>query len=345
MPSEFIEREVDAAPQADEGAVELSLRPRSFDDFVGQPRLIDNLRIFVQAARQRDEPVDHLLFCGPPGLGKTSLAHIVAQEMKTGIHVTSGPALERKGDLAGILTNLGPGEVLFIDEIHRLGAAVEEILYPAMEDFRIDLVFGDGPHANALVMSLQRFTLVGATTRTGLLSSPLRDRFGFVARLDFYTPEELTLILRRSGDILGVDLDQTGAAEIARRARGTPRIANRLLRRVRDFAEVEGGGRVDQPLAAAALDRLEVDEAGFDVMDRRLLSAIIDKFDGGPVGLDTLAAACGEEGHTIEEVYEPYLIKEGFIQRTPRGRVATARACAHLGRRAGSSAQAPMFED
>jgi Holliday junction DNA helicase RuvB len=339
------ERDIAGQALPDEAAIDLSLRPRRFDDFIGQDSVKDNLRVFVEAARRRGEPVDHLLFCGPPGLGKTSLAHIVASEMGTGIHVTSGPALERKGDLAGILTNLGPGEVLFIDEIHRLNAAVEEILYPAMEDYRIDLVYGDGPHARALTLNLQRFTLVGATTRTGLLSSPLRDRFGFVARLDFYEPRQLHSILRRSADILGIGLDPAGADEIGRRARGTPRIANRLLRRVRDFAEVDGRGRVDGDIARSALDRLDIDPLGLDVMDRRLLGAIIDKFDGGPVGIDSLAAACSEDSHSLEEVYEPYLIQQGFVQRTPRGRIATPRAYAHLGRNQRSPAQRALFED
>ncbi len=337
-------REIEGSQLPDESVVELSLRPRGFDDFVGQSAVKDNLKVFAEAARRRGEPVDHLLFCGPPGLGKTSLAHIIAQEMHSGIHVTSGPALERKGDLAGILTNLGPSEVLFIDEIHRLSPAVEEILYPAMEDYRIDLVYGDGPHARTLTMSLNRFTLVGATTRTGLLSSPLRDRFGYVARLDFYEPAELAQILTRSAEILGIGLDVEGANEISRRARGTPRIANRLLRRVRDFAEVDGRDRIDLEIASSALTRLDIDDRGFDVMDRKLLSAIVDKFDGGPVGLDTLAAACSENSQTLEEVYEPYLIQQGFLQRTPRGRVATPRAFAHLGKRDSAAVQRSIFD-
>ena len=336
--------EIDAGPLEDEAATDLSLRPRGFDEFVGQHALKDNLRVFVEAGRRRQEPVDHLLFCGPPGLGKTSLAHIVATEMQAGIHVTSGPALERKGDLAGILTNLGPREVLFVDEIHRLNPAVEEVLYPAMEDFRIDLVYGDGPSARTLVMNLHPFTLIGATTRTGLLSSPLRDRFGFVARLDYYGHTELAQIIQRSAGILGVDVDAAAATEIARRARGTPRIANRLLRRLRDFALVEGDGTIGIAMAGQALDRLQIDQLGFDEMDRRLLATIIDKFDGGPVGVDSLAAACGEEADTIEEVYEPYLIQEGFIQRTPRGRLATPRAYAHLGRQRSAAHQAALFD-
>ncbi|MFH1809303.1 MAG: Holliday junction branch migration DNA helicase RuvB [Pseudomonadota bacterium] len=339
------EREIVGEALPDEAAIDLSLRPRRFEDFVGQDKVKDNLRVFVEAARRREEPVDHLLFCGPPGLGKTSLAHIVANEMGTGIHVTSGPALERKGDLAGILTNLGPGEVLFIDEIHRLNPAIEEILYPAMEDYRIDLVYGDGPHARTLTMGIHRFTLVGATTRTGLLSSPLRDRFGFVARLDYYAPGHLSTILGRSAGILGIAIDDGGATEIARRSRGTPRIANRLLRRVRDFAEVDGEGLIDVANACSALNRLDIDAIGLDVMDRRFLGAIIDKFDGGPVGIDSLAASCGEDGHTLEEVYEPYLIQQGFVQRTPRGRIATPHAYAHLGRRGSAASQGRLFKD
>jgi Holliday junction DNA helicase RuvB len=315
-----------------EAEVERSLRPRVFEEYVGQKAITDNLKVFVKAARMRGEALDHVLFSGPPGLGKTTLAYIIAAEMEVGIHCTSGPALERKGDLAGILTNLGARDVLFIDEIHRLNAAVEENLYPAMEDFEFDIVIGEGPHARSLKLELRPFTLVGATTRTGLITSPLRDRFGVGCRLDYYTPEELTLIVRRSARILDVRIDDDGAVEIARRSRGTPRIANRLLRRVRDFAMVEGDGRVDRAIADFALKRLDVDAIGLDGMDRRMLLAIVDKFGGGPVGLDTLAAAVGEEADTLEDVYEPYLVKEGFLNRTPRGRVATLQTYKHLER-------------
>lgn len=311
---------------------EARLRPRRFEEYVGQPRLKENLRVMVQAARGRGEAVDHLLFCGPPGLGKTSLAHIIAEEMGVAIHVTSGPAIEKKGDLAGILTNLQSHEILFIDEIHRLTPAVEENLYPAMEDFRFDVVIGDGPHARTMTLPLPPFTLIGATTRTGLLSSPLRDRFGFVGRLDFYDTAELEEIVRRSAGVLEVSLEPRAAREIATRARGTPRIANRLLRRLRDFAEVLGDGRITEDIAKVGLDRLEVDAAGFDELDRRLLFCLIDRFGGGPVGLDTLAASIGEDASTIEFVVEPFLLKEGFLARTPRGRVATPRAHTHLGR-------------
>ena len=312
--------------------VDTALRPKSFDDYIGQERMKDTLRIMTQAALQRKEPIDHVLLCGPPGLGKTSMAHIIAAEMGVAVHVNSGPAIEKKGDLAGILTNLMPGDVLFIDEIHRLSSAVEEYLYPAMEDFRIDIVLGDGPHARTHPIPLARFTMVGATTKTGLLSSPMRDRFGFVARVDFYSVDELVQILRRSSRLLPAALAEEGAHEIARRSRGTPRVANRLLRRVRDFAQVEGDGLIDQRVATAALDRLEIDGSGFDEMDRRMLLTIIDRFDGGPVGLDTIAAAVGEESTTIEAVIEPFLIKEGFLARTPRGRVATPRAYEHFDR-------------
>lgn len=311
---------------------EARLRPRRFDEYVGQARLKDNLRVMVQAARGRAEAVDHMLFCGPPGLGKTSLAHIIAEEMGVAIHVTSGPAIEKKGDLAGILTNLQTHEILFIDEIHRLTPAVEENLYPAMEDFRFDVVIGDGPHARTMTLPLPPFTLIGATTRTGLLSSPLRDRFGFVGRLDFYETRELVEIVRRSARVLDVTLDERASQEIATRARGTPRIANRLLRRLRDFAEVLGDGRITEDIAKVGLDRLDVDAAGFDELDRRLLFGLIDRFGGGPVGLDTLAASIGEDASTIEFVVEPFLLKEGFLARTPRGRVATPRAYQHLGR-------------
>lgn len=314
--------------------MDAALRPRAFEEYVGQTKIKENLRVFTEAARQRGEAVDHLLFAGPPGLGKTSLAYLVAVEMGVQLHVSSGPALEKKGDLAGILTSLAPGDVLFIDEIHRLSAAVEENLYPAMEEYRFDLVIGDGPHARTMTLPLPRFTLVGATTRAGLLSSPLRDRFGYLGRLDFYSPEELVEIVTRSAARLGVELVKAGAEEIAKRSRGTPRVANRLLRRLRDFAQVLGDGVITQAIADKALSALEIDALGFDEMDRRILSAIIERFDGGPVGLDTLGAAIGEEGHTIEDVYEPYLIQHGYLKRTPRGRVATPRAYQHLGQRA-----------
>lgn len=313
---------------ADEG----SLRPRSFAEYVGQRRVVEKLEIYVAAARRRGEALDHCLFSGPPGLGKTSLAHVIAAELGTELHYTNGPALQRKGDLAGILTNLKPGDVLFIDEIHRLTPAVEESLYPAMEDFRFDIVIDSGPAARALRIDLPRFTLIGATTRTGLLASPLRDRFPIVERLDFYPVEELQQIVKRAARILRIEVDEEGAAEIARRSRGTPRIANRLLRRVRDFVQEEGGRIIDREGAARSLARLEVDEAGFDAMDRRLLLTIIDRFDGGPVGLETLAASIGEEKDTIEEVYEPFLLQEGYLVRTPRGRIATPKAYRHLGR-------------
>lgn len=325
-----------------DGPIDLALRPRGFSEYVGQTSVKANLQVFTEAAKRRGEPIDHLLFSGPPGLGKTSLAHIVAEEMGVRLHVTAGPALEKKGDLAGILTSLEPGDLLFIDEIHRLNTAVEEYLYPAMEDFRLDVVIGDGPHARSMTLPLPRFTLVGATTRSGLLSSPLRDRFGYVARLDFYSPEELETIVGRAAERLGAELEAAGAAEIAKRARGTPRIANRLLRRLRDFAEVLGDGRITRAIAGEGLRALGVDEAGFDEMDRRLMHTLVDRFDGGPVGLDTLSAAVGEEAHTVEDVYEPFLIKEGYLKRTPRGRMATGRAYAHLGRKP-PPAQGPLL--
>ena len=317
---------------ADEQKIDHALRPQRFEDYIGQGALIENLRVFATAARQRGEPLDHVLLCGPPGLGKTTLAHIIAHEMAAVLHQTSGPAIEKKGDLAGLVTHLGQGDVLFIDEIHRLAPAVEENLYPAMEDFRFDVLIGEGAHARSISLDLKPFTLVGATTRTGLLASPLRDRFGFTARLDFYNHDDLKAIVIRSAGLLQIELDDDGAIEIASRCRGTPRIANRLLRRVRDFAEVLHEGRITVEVAREALDRLGVDRRGLDEMDKRLLEVLIDKFEGRPVGLDTIAAALGEDAGTIEDVYEPYLLQEGFLMRTPRGRLATPRAYEHLGK-------------
>jgi Holliday junction DNA helicase RuvB len=308
-----------------------ALRPRNLDEFVGQASIVDNLRVYVQAAKGRTEPLDHVLLSGPPGLGKTSLAYVLAEEMGVKVRTASGPTMERGGDLAAILTNLDRGEVLFIDEIHRMSRAVEEVLYPAMEDFEIDIVLGSGPGAQSLKVPLQPFTLVAATTRTGLLTAPLRARFGIHATFDFYTPGELERILTRSASRLGVVLTPQGCRELARRSRGTPRIANRLLRRVRDFAQVDGDGTIDAAITAAALERLEVDAMGLDKMDRRILDTVAVKFSGGPVGLDTLAAAIGESRDTIEETYEPFLIQQGFLQRTPRGRVVTPRGREHLG--------------
>ncbi len=325
-------REVLDPDQAgDERHYDLALRPRSLDEYIGQTKHRDNLRVFIEAARGRGEPIDHILFCGPPGLGKTTLAHIIANEMGVEIHGTSGPAIEHKGSLAALMTKLGAGDVLFIDEIHRLNPVVEENLYPAIEDFEIDIVVGDGPHAASYKLPLAPFTLVGATTRTGLLTSPLLSRFGVTIRLDYYGADDLQKIVDRSAKLMQIPIHADGAAEIARRARGTPRIANRLLRRVRDFAQVEGSGTIDLDVARHALGRLEVDDAGFDEMDRKILLTIIEKFDGGPVGIETIAAAVAEPRDTIEDVYEPYLIQGGYLQRTPRGRVATRRSFQHLG--------------
>ena len=336
-----------AAGPAEE-AEETTLRPRRLDEFVGQPALRQHLEILLTAARGRGQAADHVLLAGPPGLGKTTMAGIIAAEMGVTFRITSGPALERSGDLAAILTNLDEGDVLFIDEIHRLHRVVEEVLYPAMEDFALDIVIGKGPSARSIRLDLARFTLVGATTRTGLVTGPLRDRFGFVARLDYYDAADLVAIVHRAARILGVDIAGEGATEIARRSRGTPRIANRLLRRVRDFAEVKADGRVTGEVAAAALALYEVDERGLDKVDRSILTALCRTFAGAPVGLSTLAVSVGEEPETVEDVYEPYLLQEGFMQRTPRGRVATAAAFAHLGLPApigtGGAAGANLFE-
>jgi Holliday junction DNA helicase RuvB len=333
------DRLITADTSGDDGSFDLSLRPKVLTEYVGQSKAKENLKVFISAAKGRGESLDHVLFYGPPGLGKTTLAYIIAAEMGVNIKSTSGPVIEKPGDLAAVLTNLEPGDVLFIDEIHRLSPVVEEILYPAMEDYQLDIMIGQGPSARTIKLDIPRFTLVGATTRAGLLSSPLRDRFGVLSRLEFYTHDELSTIVTRSAGILGVTIDASGATEIARRSRGTPRIANRLLRRVRDFAEVDGDGTISLKMADQALARLEVDKQGFDQMDRLLLETIIDKFSGGPVGLDTLAAAIGEEKDTIEDVIEPYLLQQGFINRTPRGRVATHLAYSHLGRTPGAATQ------
>jgi holliday junction DNA helicase RuvB len=320
-----------AAESPQEEALERALRPKVLDEYVGQEKARGQLEIFINAARGRSEPLDHVLLFGPPGLGKTTLAHIIAREMGVNLRQTSGPVLERAGDLAALLTNLEPNDVLFIDEIHRLSPVVEEILYPAMEDYRLDIMIGEGPAARSVRLDLPPFTLIGATTRAGMLTNPLRDRFGIVSRLEFYTTEELSRIVHRSAGLLEVEITESGAQEVAKRSRGTPRISNRLLRRVRDYAQVKANGIVSSEVADAALKMLDVDSLGFDVMDRKLLSAVLEKFGGGPVGLDNLAAAIGEERDTIEDVLEPYLIQQGYLMRTPRGRVATSLAYQHFG--------------
>ena len=329
---------------ADESVVELSLRPQRLSEFIGQQKVKDSLRIYIDAATARREPLDHTLFFGPPGLGKTTLAELIAREMGVNIRATSGPALEKPGDLVGTLTNLRDGDILFIDEIHRLRPIIEEFLYPAMEDYRIDIRLSEGPKAQTITMPIERFTLIGATTRLGMLTAPMRARFGIEQRLNYYPADDLELIVRRTADVLKVEIDDGGAEEIARRSRGTPRVTNRLLRRVRDFAQVKADGFIDRAVAQRALAMLDVDEFGLDDMDARLLRAIIEKFDGGPVGVGTIAAAVGEDADTIEEVYEPFLVQNGFLQRTPRGRVATPQAYRHFGYTPpGQSGQPSLF--
>jgi len=325
------ERIIDGQQQGEDARLDRALRPRRLAEYIGQDAMREQMEIFIAAARARREALDHVLIFGPPGLGKTTLAHVIANEMEVGFRQTSGPVLERPGDLAALLTNLEPNDVLFIDEIHRLSSIVEEVLYPALEDFQIDIMIGEGPAARSIKLDLPPFTLVGATTRAGALTSPLRDRFGIVQRLEFYEHNHLKTIVKRSSEVMSVPIDDTGAGEIARRARGTPRIANRLLRRVRDYAEIRASGHVDAEVAAQAMNMLKVDDNGFDVMDRKLLQALINNFDGGPTGVDSLAVAIGETRDTIEDVIEPYLIQQGFMMRTARGRVATAAAYQHLG--------------
>ena len=338
------QRIITAGASGEDEALEASIRPKRLDEYLGQQPVREQLGIYIEAARRRSEALDHVLIFGPPGLGKTTLSHVIANELGVNLRVTSGPVIEKAGDLAALLTNLQPHDVLFIDEIHRLSPVVEEVLYPAMEDFQIDIMIGEGPAARSIKLDLPPFTLIGATTRAGLLTAPLRDRFGIVQRLEFYSPEELTRIVRRSAQILGIDCDADGAGEIARRARGTPRIANRLLRRVRDYAQVKGNGGIDASIARAAMDMLKVDPEGFDELDRRMLGIIIDAFDGGPVGVESLAAALSEERGTLEDVIEPYLIQQGFLVRTARGRMATPKAYRHLGFKPKAAGNAELFD-
>jgi len=339
------ERIIAPEDQEEDRISDTSLRPKSLAEYIGQPAMREKLEIYLKAALQRSEPLDHLLVFGPPGLGKTTLAHVIAHEMGVSLRQTSGPVLERAGDLAAILTNLQSGDVLFVDEIHRLSPVVEEILYPALEDFQIDIMIGEGPAARSIKLDLPRFTLVGATTRAGLLTSPLRDRFGIVERLEFFSTQELTQVVTRSAGILQIGVDNEGAVEIARRSRGTPRIANRLLRRVRDYAQVMGDGFINQEMASKAMEMMRVDELGFDTMDRRLLQLIVDHFEGGPVGIESLAAALSEERGTIEDVIEPFLIQQGYVSRTARGRTVTAKAYQHLGLKRPKGKEDDLFED
>lgn len=327
----YEERIISSRTLGEDNEIEYSLRPKRLEEYIGQNKVKENMMVFIQAARERNEPLDHVLLYGPPGLGKTTLAGIIANEMGVNIRITSGPTIEKAGDLAALLTSLSHNDILFIDEIHRLSRSVEEVLYPAMEDYSLDIILGKGPGAHSVRLDLPKFTLIGATTRTGLLTAPLRDRFGVINRLELYSPEELDTIVRRSAGILGTKIDPAGSLEIARRSRGTPRIANRLLKRVRDFAQIKGNGEITKEIADLALDRMEIDKIGLDMIDRKMMMFIIRNFNGGPVGLETLAASIGEDSNTIEDVYEPYLLQMGFLNRTPRGRMATARAYEHFG--------------